>query len=87
MQGIGCCCRPASRHMPVSHTCCVARSVLQAGVLPELRRTLLVGARYLMDCHLANGSFVAQVLWSTHAGCQQAGSWEGHTPALGVNAR
>lgn len=35
--------------------------MLQAGVLSELRGSLLVGAQYLMDCHVAPGQFVAQV--------------------------
>lgn len=34
---------------------------LQAGVLSELRGSLLVGAQYLMDCHIGAGQFVAQV--------------------------
>jgi hypothetical protein len=36
-------------------------SVLQAGVLSELRGSLLVGAQYLADCHTGPGEFVAQV--------------------------
>lgn len=35
--------------------------VLQAGVLSELRGSLLVGAQYLADCHTGPGEFVAQV--------------------------
>jgi hypothetical protein len=34
---------------------------VQAGVLSELRGSLLVGAQYLMDCHTGPGQFVAQV--------------------------
>lgn len=33
----------------------------QAGVLGELRGNLLVGAQYLMDCHIAPEQYVAQV--------------------------
>lgn len=41
---------------------------LQAGVLIELRGSLLVGAQYLMDCHIAPGQFVAQVRISRNLG-------------------
>jgi hypothetical protein len=47
---------------------------LQAGVLSELRGSLLVGAQYLLDCHVAPGQFVAQVMMPRAAVVHSASS-------------
>jgi len=48
--------------------------VTQAGVLSELRGSVLVGAQYLMDCHQGPGQFVAQVRAGDGAADPRAGA-------------
>lgn len=50
---------PSHDRIKSIHVC--VHMYLQAGMLSELRGSLLVGTQYLMDCHIGPGQFVAQV--------------------------